>query len=120
VEGRNKRIKEVQPAFFFRGRFMGYENAIETIGEPDYAVELITDADVGVLLSKDCSSGLTRVTASCWLASYLPPSLRGHLQGQGELSLGASVAVAGDVLVRDHLAALSRLPTLTSSATKAN
>ena len=44
---------EVQSAFFFRGRFTDYNNNFETIDEPDYTVELITDADVGVLLSKD-------------------------------------------------------------------
>jgi fatty acid synthase subunit alpha, fungi type len=54
-------VIEVQSAFFFRGRFTNYENTFETIGEPDYTVELITNADVGILLSKDCSSGLTRV-----------------------------------------------------------
>jgi hypothetical protein len=43
----------LQSAFFFRGRFMDYENTFETIGEPDYTVELITDTDFGVLLSKD-------------------------------------------------------------------
>jgi fatty acid synthase subunit beta len=32
---------------------MDYENTFETIGEPDYTVELITDTDFGVLLSKD-------------------------------------------------------------------
>jgi hypothetical protein len=83
-------VMEVQSAFFFCGRFPDYENPFETTGEPDYTIELITDADVGVPLSKDCLSGLARVnlkTARCWHASYLPPSLRGHLQGQGELSL---------------------------------
>ena len=44
---------EVQSAFFFCGRFTDYDNTFETIDEPDYTVELITDADVGVLLSKD-------------------------------------------------------------------
>ena len=36
-----------------RGRFTDYENAFETIGEPDYTVELIADADASVLLLKD-------------------------------------------------------------------
>ena len=44
---------EVQSAFFFRGCFTDYDNNFETIDEPDYTVELITDADAGVLLSKD-------------------------------------------------------------------
>jgi hypothetical protein len=34
-------------------RFTEYENTFETIGEPDYAAELITDANVDALLSKD-------------------------------------------------------------------
>lgn len=46
-------VMEVQSAFFFRGRFTDYENTFETIGKPDHAAELITDADVGALLSKD-------------------------------------------------------------------
>src|SRR6266705_2092176 len=33
--------------------FTDYENTFETIDEPDYAVELATDAGIGVLLSKD-------------------------------------------------------------------
>ena len=44
---------EVQSAFFFRGYFTDYDNTFEMIYEPDYTIELITDADVGVLLSKD-------------------------------------------------------------------
>jgi fatty acid synthase subunit alpha len=35
-------VMEVQSAFFFRGRFTDYDNTFETIGEPDYTVELIT------------------------------------------------------------------------------
>ena len=46
-------VIEVQSAFFFRGRFTDYKNTFKTIDEPDYTVELITDADVGVLLLKD-------------------------------------------------------------------
>jgi fatty acid synthase subunit alpha, fungi type len=41
-------VMEVQSAYFFRGRFTDYENTFEMIDEPDYAVELITDADVGI------------------------------------------------------------------------
>jgi hypothetical protein len=44
---------EVQSAFFFRGHFTDYENTFEMIDKLDYTVELIADADVGVLLSKD-------------------------------------------------------------------
>lgn len=37
---------EIQSAVFFRGRFSDYESTFETIGEPDYSAELVTDADV--------------------------------------------------------------------------
>jgi hypothetical protein len=55
-------VMEVQSAFFFRGHFIHYENTFETIGEPDYTVELITDADVGVLLLKDWFDALSSLT----------------------------------------------------------
>jgi fatty acid synthase subunit alpha, fungi type len=36
-----------------RDRFVDYENTFDTTEEPDYLVHLETDADVGVLQSKD-------------------------------------------------------------------
>ena len=44
---------KVQSAFFFHGRFMDYKNTFKMIDEPNYSVELVTDADVGILLLKD-------------------------------------------------------------------
>ena len=46
-------VIEVQSAFFFRNPFTNYENSFEVINEPGYIVELVTDADVVVLISKD-------------------------------------------------------------------
>ena len=43
-------VIEFQSVFFFRGRFTDYENTLEVIDEPEYTVEHITDADVGVLM----------------------------------------------------------------------
>ena len=43
----------VQLAFFFHACFTDYENTFEMIDEPDYTVELITDANIGILLLKD-------------------------------------------------------------------
>ncbi len=46
-------VMKVQSAFFFHGRFMDYKNTFKMIDEPNYSVELVTDADVGILLLKD-------------------------------------------------------------------
>ena len=45
---------EVQLALFFCDHFMGYKNTFKAaiIDKPDYTVELITDANVGILLSQ--------------------------------------------------------------------
>ena len=40
-------------SFLYRGRFVDYENTFDTTEEPDYLVHLESDADVGVLQSKE-------------------------------------------------------------------
>jgi fatty acid synthase subunit alpha len=80
-------VMEVQSAYFFRGRFTDYENTFETIDEPDYAVELITDADVGVLLSKDWFEWADESKPLAAGTRLIFRLHGGHLQGQGELSL---------------------------------
>ena len=46
-------VIEVVSAFLYRGRFTDYENTFETVEEPDYVVEVSTDAAVGVVQSKE-------------------------------------------------------------------
>ncbi|KAH8100945.1 fatty acid synthase [Cristinia sonorae] len=48
-----KPVVEVVSAFLYRGRFTDFENTFEVIEEPDYVVELPTEASVGVLQSKE-------------------------------------------------------------------
>ncbi|KAF8632253.1 hypothetical protein AX15_002000 [Amanita polypyramis BW_CC] len=53
VYRQNAPVIEVISAFLYRGRFNDYENTFETTDEPDYTVTLETNADVGVLQSKE-------------------------------------------------------------------
>jgi acyl dehydratase len=100
-------VIEVQSAFFFRGRFTDYENTFEAIDEPDYTVEVVTDADVGVLLSKewfewaDESKPLTAGTRLIF-------RLRSEVTYKDKVNY-RSVVVVGDVLVRGHLGRLVKV-----------
>ena len=49
----NHPVIEVVSSFLYRGRFVDYENTFDTTEEPDYLVHLESDADVGVLQSKE-------------------------------------------------------------------
>ena len=49
----NQPVIEVVSSFLYRGRFVDYENTFDTTEEPDYLVHLESDADVGVLQSKE-------------------------------------------------------------------
>jgi fatty acid synthase subunit alpha, fungi type len=100
-------VMEVQSAFFFRGRFTDYENTFETIDEPDYTVELITDADVGVLLSKDWFEWAEE-SKPLAAGTRLIFRLRSEVTYKDKVNY-RSVAVAGDVLVRDHLGSLVKV-----------
>jgi acyl dehydratase len=100
-------VIEVHSAFLYRGRFTDYENTFETIDEPDYAVELATDADVGVLQSKDWfewADDKTKLTAGTRLIFRL----RSEVTYKDKVNY-RSVAVAGDVLVRGHLGRLVKV-----------
>ena len=49
----NQPVIEVVSSFLYRGRFVDYENTFDTTEEPDYLVHLESDANVGVLQSKE-------------------------------------------------------------------
>jgi fatty acid synthase subunit beta len=46
-------VVEVVSSFLYCGRFSDYQNTFENMEEPDYNVNLETDAAVGVLRSKE-------------------------------------------------------------------
>jgi fatty acid synthase subunit alpha len=92
-------VIEVISAFLYRGRFDDYENTFETIEEPDYVVPLETDADVGVLQSKEWFD---------WDGASKPllagTSLIFRIQSQVSFKDRTSyhnVSVSGDIFVRN-------------------
>jgi len=100
-------VIEVQSAFLFRGRFTDYENAFETVDGPDYMVELVTDADVGVLLSKDWFEWADEMKPLA-AGMRLIFRLRSEVTYKDKVNY-RSVAVAGDVFVRGHLGRLVKV-----------
>jgi fatty acid synthase subunit beta len=96
----NQPVIEVVSSFLYRGRFFNYENTFDTT-EPDYLVHLESDADVGVLQSKewfewdDMSSSLLAGT-----------SLIFCIQSQvsfKDKTAYRNVSVSGDIFVRNQL-----------------
>ncbi|KAI0264369.1 fatty acid synthase [Gloeopeniophorella convolvens] len=102
-----KPVIEVQSAFLYRGRFTDFENTFETIEEPDYTVELETDADVGVLQSKDWFEWSDEVKPLS-AGARLIFRLRSEVTYKDKVNY-RSVAVAGDVFVRGHLGRLVKV-----------
>ena len=49
----NQAAIKVISSFLYHGHFVDYENTFDTTEEPDYLVPFETDADVGVLQSKE-------------------------------------------------------------------
>jgi fatty acid synthase subunit alpha len=97
----------VQSTFLYRGRFTDFENTFEAIDEPDYTVELATDADVGVLLSKDWFEWLDEARR-LEAGTRLIFRLRSEVTYKDKVNY-RSVAVAGDVFVRGHLGRLVKV-----------
>jgi fatty acid synthase subunit alpha, fungi type len=98
---KGKPVIEVQSAFLYRGRFTDYEDTFEIVDEPDYTVELASDADVGVLLSKDWFEWADE-TNPLTTGTRLIFRLRSEVTYKDKVNY-RSVAVAGDVFVRGHL-----------------
>jgi fatty acid synthase subunit alpha, fungi type len=103
----DKPVIEVVSSFLYRGRFVDYENTFDTTEEPDYLVHLESDADVGVLQSKewfewdDMSSLLSAGT-----------SLIFRIQSQvsfKDKTAYRNVSVSGDIFVRNQLKVLVKV-----------
>lgn len=102
-----KQVIEVVSAFLYRGRFVDYENTFETTEEPDYNVPLATDADVGVLQSKEWFD---------WEDDSRPlaagASLIFRIQSQvffKDRTSYRNVSVSGDIFVRNQLKVLVKV-----------
>jgi len=92
-------------------RFTDYENTFETIDEPDYAVELATDAGIGVLLSKDwfewadeakpLTAG-TRLTFCLRSKATYKDKVNYHSVAVTAMSLSVVISVASPSECRSH------------------
>ncbi|KAF8969171.1 fatty acid synthase [Flammula alnicola] len=107
VSRRGQRVIEVVSAFLYRGRFSDYENTFDTTEEPDYSVTLETDADVGVLQSKEWFEWENE--SSPLLAGA---SLIFRIQSQvffKDRTANRNVTVSGDIFVRNQLKVLVKV-----------
>ena len=86
---------------------MDYENTFETTEEPSYLVTLDTDANVGVLQSKEWFEWQNR--SSPLLAGIsLIFRVRSQVSFEDKTSLGR-ISVSGDIFVRDQVKALVKV-----------
>jgi fatty acid synthase subunit alpha, fungi type len=90
-------VVEVVSAFLYRGRFTDYENTFEITEEPDYIVDLVDDAAVGVLQFEwdDESVPLQAGTALIF-------RVQSAVTFKDKASY-RNVSVSGDIFVRDQL-----------------
>jgi fatty acid synthase subunit alpha len=100
-------VIEVISSFLYRGRFVDYENTFDTTEEPDYMVTLATDADVGVLQSKewfewdDESAPLTAGTSLIFRVR--------SVVAYKDRNAFKDVAVNGDAFIRNQMKALIKV-----------
>uniref|UniRef100_A0A0W0EUQ4 Putative fatty acid synthase n=1 Tax=Moniliophthora roreri TaxID=221103 RepID=A0A0W0EUQ4_MONRR len=102
-----KPVVEVVSAFLYRGTFTDFENTFETTQESDYIVTLATDADVGVLQSKewfDWHDETKPLTAGTSLVFRVQSEVTFK-----DRTTYRTVAVIGDIFTRDYLKQLSRV-----------
>ncbi|EKM78079.1 hypothetical protein AGABI1DRAFT_61049 [Agaricus bisporus var. burnettii JB137-S8] len=100
-------VIEVVSSFLYRGRFTDYENTFETTEEPDYLVPLETDAEVGVLQSKQWfgwENESTPLLAGTALIFRIQSSV--FFKDRGVFR---NVSVSGDVFVRNQLKVLVKV-----------
>ena len=96
-----QRVIEDVSSFLYRGRFSDYENTFDTIKEPDYVVSFQSDADVGVLQSKEwfeweneSSPLLTGMSLICRIQSQVSFKDR---------TVYCNVSVSGNIFFKNQL-----------------
>lgn len=111
-------VVEITSAFLYRGRFTDYVNTFELLDETDYVVELNTEAQVGVLQSKE------------WFhwddsGSPLYPGTPLIFKTQSQLtykdkSSFSAVNVTGAAYVKNQLKQLKKVATVDSNVEQAH
>jgi fatty acid synthase subunit alpha, fungi type len=100
-------VIEVVSSFLYRGRFVDYENTFNTTEEPDYLVHLESDADVGVLQSKEWFEWDNDISSL-----LVGTSLIFRIQSQvsfKDKTAYRNVSVSGDIFVRNQLKVLVKV-----------
>ncbi|KZT01368.1 fatty acid synthase [Laetiporus sulphureus 93-53] len=103
-------VIEVVSAFLYRGKYNDYDATFELLEEPDYLVELATEADVGVLQSKewfewdDESKPLQAGTGLIF-------RVKSEVTYRNKTCF-KSVSVSGDIFVRDQIKRLVKVGTV--------
>lgn len=100
-------VVEVISSFLYRGRFADFENTFELIEEPDYFVELATDADIGVLQSKEWFEWDDE-TKPIHTGTTLIFRIQSDVTYRNKTCF-KSVSVSGDIFVRDQLKRLVKV-----------
>ena len=102
-----EKVIEVTSSFLYRGRFDDYENTFEVTEEPDYLVELPTDASVGVLQSKEWFEWDDE-TKPLQAGTSLVFRVRSDVTYRNKTCFKV-VNVSGDVFVRDQMKRLVKV-----------
>ena len=102
-----EKVIEVTSSFLYRGRFDDYENTFEVLEEPDYLVELPTEASVGVLQSKEWFEWDDE-TKPLQAGASLVFRVRSEVTYRNKTCY-KTVNVSGDVFVRDQMKRLVKV-----------
>ncbi|KAI0787467.1 fatty acid synthase [Fomes fomentarius] len=103
----NERVIEVVSSFLYRGRFDDYENTFEILEEPEYLVEVTSDAAVGVLQSKEWFEWDDE-TKPLLAGTTLVFRVRSEVTYRNKTCY-RSVSVSGEVFVRDQIKRLVKV-----------
>ncbi|KAH9945014.1 fatty acid synthase [Epithele typhae] len=102
-----EKVIEVTSSFLYRGRFDDFENTFEVVEEPEYLVELPTEASVGVLQSKEWFEWDDE-TKPLQPGTSLVFRVRSEVTYRNKTCY-KSVNVSGDVCVRDQMKRLVKV-----------
>ncbi|KAH9950013.1 fatty acid synthase [Amylocystis lapponica] len=100
-------VIEVISSFLYRGRFSDYDKTFELIEEPDYLVELASEADVGVLQSKEWFEWDDE-SKPLQAGTDLIFRVKSEVTYRNKTCY-KSVSVSGDIFVRDQIKRLVKV-----------
>ena len=103
----NQPVIEVVSSFLYRGRFVNHENTFDTTEEPDYLVLLESDADVGVLQSKEWFEW-DDMSLSLLAGTSLIFRIQSQVSFKDETAY-RNVSVSGDIFIWNQLKVLVKV-----------